>query len=633
MPATDPASPQPSPGPAPDAPRRAPGRRHLRAAVALAALAALALAGAVRAGEDRLEREVVARLRARLPDARLGQVGIDWRLRLVIRGLSLPASAPGRPPVLVVDRVAIRPAWARLLAGHPEPASILLDGVALEGGPRGEELARLPERLRSRARAPAERSEGRLPLLRVRQARVRLLLPGEGTGLEQLELGPLDATVRVQGAGAARTAVARASWSGGGLADAEVGLASPRTLRLHVAGVALSQLPAPLARRLPVEPRGGFLSLELRADGLQAEHGQARLSVHVRQALLAGAALGPEPLGPLTAGLQGVVAWASRDRAVLLREGELTLGDAGRARIAVDADLALGTEPRFAVDLSADRLPWDALLAALPPALRPGDEAPRVTGALSGHLALAGPLRRAEAWKLDAALDLSRLSGDPRSFLSRSFRYRPNVQDGPPRELVIGPENPRFVPLAALPPHLVRAVTTSEDAAFWGHHGFDFDELRNAFAEGVDAGRLVRGASTISQQLAKNLFLTPERTLSRKAREALLTVALEASVPKARLLEIYFNVVEWGPGVFGIGEAARHYFDKDPRELTPKEAAFLASIIPNPVRYHMYYARGALTDAWEARVRELLLKLRAVDAIDDAQLQEALDAPLAFARG
>ena len=107
----------------------------------------------------------------------------------------------------------------------------------------------------------------------------------------------------------------------------------------------------------------------------------------------------------------------------------------------------------------------------------------------------------------------------------------------------------------------------------------------------IDAaeGSRVRGASTLTQQLAKNLFLSRERTFARKVREALFTVALEASLPKARLMEIYLNIIEWGPGIHGLGEASRHYFGVNARNLSVQQAAFLATIIPNPVKYHAMY--------------------------------------------
>jgi penicillin-binding protein 1A len=188
------------------------------------------------------------------------------------------------------------------------------------------------------------------------------------------------------------------------------------------------------------------------------------------------------------------------------------------------------------------------------------------------------------------------------------------------------------VPLAELPPYVVRAVTTAEDAGFYGHEGFDFEELKNAFAQGARAGRVVRGGSTITQQLAKNLWLSREKTLARKVREAVLTIALEATVPKSRLLEIYLNVAEWGPGLWGIGPAARHWFGKDARALTPREAVFLASVIPNPVRYHVLWERGDTTEAWDQRVNELLLKMSEQGALPEDAFLSALDERLVFAR-
>jgi monofunctional biosynthetic peptidoglycan transglycosylase len=279
---------------------------------------------------------------------------------------------------------------------------------------------------------------------------------------------------------------------------------------------------------------------------------------------------------------------------------------------------------------------YAGLVAGLPAALAPPPAAPRPEGAFAARLGLSGPLATPAAWTVDAALDLSALRAaarrGPPPPLAAPFVHHPDPAD-PRRELRVGPENPEFVPLADLPEHVVRAVTTSEDAGFFGHSGFDFEELRNALAEGAEAGRVVRGGSTITQQLAKNLFLSPERTLARKVREAVITIGLEASLPKRRLLEIYLNVAEWGPGLWGIGPAARHWFGKDARELTAKEAAFLASIIPSPIRYHAMYERGFPSDRWEARVNDLLFKMTEQGALSDDQLLEGLEAPLQFTGG
>jgi penicillin-binding protein 1A len=180
---------------------------------------------------------------------------------------------------------------------------------------------------------------------------------------------------------------------------------------------------------------------------------------------------------------------------------------------------------------------------------------------------------------------------------------------------------------------VVRAVTTSEDAGFFGHQGFDFAELLDALSAGAQAGRVVRGGSTISQQLAKNLYLSRDRTLVRKVREALVTIALEASLPKARLLELYLNLIEWGPGLHGIGAASRAYFGIDARQLTPRQACFLAAIIPSPARSHRLVAAGLADRATRDRVDDLLLRLNGYGVISDEALERGLEEPLPFAFG
>jgi membrane peptidoglycan carboxypeptidase len=141
----------------------------------------------------------------------------------------------------------------------------------------------------------------------------------------------------------------------------------------------------------------------------------------------------------------------------------------------------------------------------------------------------------------------------------------------------------------------------------------------------------VRGGSTISQQLAKNLYLSREKTLARKLREAIVTVALEATVPKQRLLEIYLNVAEWGPGLYGIGPAARHWFGKDARALTPREAAFLARVIPGPIRYHAMWHRGAPSELWLEHVDDLLRTMYGQGTLSAEDLETALKEPIVFA--
>lgn len=139
----------------------------------------------------------------------------------------------------------------------------------------------------------------------------------------------------------------------------------------------------------------------------------------------------------------------------------------------------------------------------------------------------------------------------------------------------------RFLPLVRIDRDLVRAVVTAEDARFYRHHGFDAAEIRRAISEWERGGRL-RGASTVTQQTARVLFLWPGRSWVRKALEAYYTVLLETFLSKDRILELYLNEVEWGPGLFGAAAAAREAFGRSAAELTPRQAALLAVVLPAP---------------------------------------------------
>jgi monofunctional biosynthetic peptidoglycan transglycosylase len=139
-----------------------------------------------------------------------------------------------------------------------------------------------------------------------------------------------------------------------------------------------------------------------------------------------------------------------------------------------------------------------------------------------------------------------------------------------------------WVRLSQISPHLQRAVVISEDAAFWGHEGVDFDEIRASIEVNFAEAQFVRGASTITQQLAKNLYLSPSRNPVRKVRELIIARRLEAELSKARILEIYLNVIEWGDGVYGIEAASRQYFGVAAADLDQAQAALLAGAIINP---------------------------------------------------
>jgi len=143
-----------------------------------------------------------------------------------------------------------------------------------------------------------------------------------------------------------------------------------------------------------------------------------------------------------------------------------------------------------------------------------------------------------------------------------------------------------WVPMAQISPYVIKAVIIAEDNKFWTHDGFDFEAMQKALERNIKENKVKVGGSTISQQLAKNLFLSPDKDPIRKIKEAILTWRLEKHLSKRRILELYLNVAEWGDGIFGIEAAARHHFGKSAADLSARQAAALAAILPNPIRYH-----------------------------------------------
>lgn len=143
----------------------------------------------------------------------------------------------------------------------------------------------------------------------------------------------------------------------------------------------------------------------------------------------------------------------------------------------------------------------------------------------------------------------------------------------------------RYVPLPAISEHLKSAVVTAEDDGFWRHRGIDWEAQKAAWQRNIDERRVAHGGSTITQQLARNLYLSPSRNPLRKIKEGLIALRLEKALGKRRILELYLNSVEWGHGVFGAEAAAQAYFGKSAAELTPEEAVAMAVVLPNPRRW------------------------------------------------
>ena len=298
-----------------------------------------------------------------------------------------------------------------------------------------------------------------------------------------------------------------------------------------------------------------------------------------------------------------------------------------------EASLARGPgESSLELAAAVDGLELARLFKVL--ALEPPIEA-EALGSLRAAVKATGPLGDPASLVVTQRFDftpppklppaLLRLRGD--------FTHEVTASDGSKRGIDVSPSSSDFVAIADVPPLFVQTLLLAEDSAFFSHRGLDLTELPKALAANLAHGGAVRGASTITQQLAKNLFLSRERSLKRKLQELAIAFLLESALGKDRILEIYLNVIEWGPELYGLRPAARHYFAKEPRALTPKEMAFLVVLIPGPIRYQRSFVEGALSPGLEPLVTNLLAKLRSVAALSEEEYAAALAETLVFRRG
>lgn len=186
------------------------------------------------------------------------------------------------------------------------------------------------------------------------------------------------------------------------------------------------------------------------------------------------------------------------------------------------------------------------------------------------------------------------------------------------------PKDKTYVPLRNISVHARNAVVASEDAGFYGHKGIDFHEMRESFETNLERGRWARGGSTLTQQLAKNVYLSSEKSLLRKVKEAIIALQLEKILSKDEILEKYLNVVEFGPKIYGIHAASWYYFKKAPSELTPAESSFLAFLLPSPKKYSVSFQKKQLSKFALSQTRQILTRLQKFKKLSDADYQAAV---------
>jgi len=329
-----------------------------------------------------------------------------------------------------------------------------------------------------------------------------------------------------------------------------------------------------------------------------------------------------EPMRNVDLGLSGGTVFDGPAGTLTMKESILSLGE---IKLPFEfTGTMMNESPRIMLTGRIERLPGESLLASIPREAIPVLSGARLSGTFAATVKLDVDTSDLSKLVFDFVPDMADLvtidlgPAVNLELLRSTFLHRIEDRDHVVTR-TIGVGSPGWVPFEEVPEYFIKALTISEDARFFQHKGFSRAGIQRSLKVNLEKGGFFQGASTLSQQLVKNLFLSREKTLSRKLQEAFITWQVERNLPKEKILELYLNVIEWGPEVWGLKEAATHYFAKDPSQLSVLEAVFLVLVIPNPARYHEFLEEGRVPPWFMTRVRTLVETLRSIGAISDLQ--------------
>jgi hypothetical protein len=334
---------------------------------------------------------------------------------------------------------------------------------------------------------------------------------------------------------------------------------------------------------------------------------------------------------------------ALRARGVASAGGEIRLDDfaATVGSLRLTGSGVLDQQPDFvtaAVRFEIPTATCQSLLASIPSALLPALRGTELDGTFGARGHFAFDSRTPDDLELQYDVqDRCRMVNVSEELRPERFRqpfaHTIYLPDGTTSEELTGPTTSNWTALQDISPYMQVAVLTTEDGAFPHHRGFNHGAIRSSIVANLKARRFVRGASTITMQLAKNLFLSREKTLSRKLEELVLTDYLEQTFTKDEILELYLNVIEFGPAVYGITAAAEYYFGRTPAELSLPECLFLSSLLPAPLRYSTMRDGQAAPEGWMRNLRTLMQVAQKTGLITEVELTEGLGEPVIFWHG
>lgn len=454
-------------------------------------------------------------------------------------------------------------------------------------------------------------------------------------GNEHLNVGPSAFRVERRGTEVVLSLLPKAEASGTPL---ELKL----TLPLEAGDVRGEVRGGPVSLRSLGVREGDFGLIGVQAASLQASF-EVRLAAdggsldfsgsgELDQIALARPELSPTPLSGIHLAFRARGNTSLDGARLALDDGELALGD---VRVQGKGTLSRSEETVQAhwsggIPLAS----CQALLDATPRGLVPLIAPLRMTGTIAVNAALDYDSERPNDTRVRLAVAndcrISQITPElsPHRFAS-AWQREVKGPDKQPMEIESGPGSPDWVPIEAISPFMVAAVEVCEDGHFEQHHGFDYEAIQNSIRDNLIKGKFVRGASTISMQLAKNLYLGKEKTLARKLQEAALTLLLEQELGKRELMELYLNVIEYAPGIYGIGPAAHYYFAKRPSDLSLGQALYIASILPNPEHQH-FDKDGRVSAAWTKYLQRLMVIAKKIGKVSDEQLALGLAEQVAF---
>jgi hypothetical protein len=386
--------------------------------------------------------------------------------------------------------------------------------------------------------------------------------------------------------------------------------------------VRLDHLPiAPYAAVLPVavtvEPTSAVEKAEVTLT-YSAEKSRMGLEGHgtLAQVNLDVPRISRQRLLNLTVTASGRLDLDLKQQTLRLEGSELTVG---KTHFLLDCAVQkFRTAPAFELHLKIPTVGCQDVVDSVPQGFAPMLEGMRCDGELSYAIDLVLDTARMDSMKLDfePALQTVKITNTGKyirfDIFDAPFEHHARQKDGTLYTFDTGPGTDRWAPYGTISQNFVKVLTTTEDGGFFGHRGFSLDSIKSAMVENLKRGRFVRGASTITQQLVKNLFFVErEKTISRKVQEAVITWQIERSLTKQQMLELYLNIIELGPKLYGIKAAAQHYFNRSPADLTLLQAIWLGSIVPNPRAFYHQFRDGHISESWQTYlcwIADIMLK-------------------------